>query len=128
MVQAKSLIPVPATNGTILKFISAIPMSLHNIFFKPYPTELQSIKWWPVFLENSFLIIFITYILIRRKLSRENVPFALSLIIMSATLFFIIGFTTPVLGSLLRYKAAVLPFFVPAFLILFAGKEKTLQN
>ena len=97
-------------------------------FFKPYPTELQRIFWWAVFIENVFLIIFITVILIRRKVNQANLPFALGLILMSCTLFFIIGFTTPVLGSLIRYKAAVLPFFVPAFLILFTPNEKTLQN
>jgi hypothetical protein len=98
--------------------LAKVPEALINTLFRPTILEsLSSPVLLPSGIENLFLMAFFIYVLFNfnaRVLKSELFFF---FIYYCLVLAFIIGFTTPVTGGIVRYKTAVLPFLLVALLI-----------
>jgi hypothetical protein len=69
-------------------------------------------------LENLFVLALLLLFVIYAKRTIESPAVFWFLISYSLIMLFIIGFTTPVSGGLVRYKTAAIPFFLMALLML----------
>jgi hypothetical protein len=88
-----------------------IPKTFFDAFFQPILWSGRNIMLMLSTLENIFLFLLFIYFLVmlrKQKQSTNLLPFWGFIL----TLAFVIGFTSPVTGGLIRYKTAYLPFFV----------------
>ncbi len=94
----------------------SIPAALNNATMRPYPWEARSVLLIPSALENLLLYaILIAALLFRKKITSQLLFF---LCWFSITYLIVAGLTTPVLGALVRYKIAALPFLFSALFML----------
>ena len=114
-IQTPWLTPDPST------FIRATPSALFTTLFRPFPFEGHSLLMLMASLENLLLWILLFALLIG-ALIRKKTLLPISLWLLSGVLiyFVIIGWVTPNLGSLVRYKVPVLPLLV-TFLVLISA-------
>ena len=82
-----------------------IPNALNNTIIRPYFWECNSLFVWVSALENHLILFFIAFTLyFRKKINTSTLNalfFNFSFIV---SLFILIGLTTPVFGSIIRYK------------------------
>jgi hypothetical protein len=110
----------------ILPVLAKAPEAIFNSIFRPFIGEGGGVLIVLASLEN--LLIILLLILFLRKIdfglfSNESVMFFLSY---SIFLAFIIGFTTPVTGGLVRYKTAFIIYLLLAALM--SGRYSGLQK
>ena len=104
---SKSTVDVPLVNYSGTQLIKNIPIALLNVFARPFLTDPGSLLKIPLFIENMLFLGFIALVFIkRRKLSNEERAWSFYLIAAALILVLIIGWTTPVLGAIARYKMA----------------------
>ncbi len=86
--------------------IKMIPEVLFNVVIRPLPHDNGSWLKYLAFLENLFLLFWVVlgFIFVPRKLNFKEKQIVYSLIGFSFLLILIVGWTTPVLGALVRYK------------------------
>ena len=110
MNEAGSVISAPSIQ-TPLRAIFAIPEVLTTVLFRPFVTEINSIFYALAAAENLLLLGLIALMIFffkRPTLNQLNfVFFALFFALILGTL---IGWTTPILGAIVRYKVPFLPF------------------
>jgi hypothetical protein len=126
---AGSLINIPFLEPNISSLISVIPSGLFTGIFRPFITDQRNILMLVSGIENTAIIVFIIYAIVRGDLRNvRNSPFAVLCIYFSLSLFTLIGIITPVLGALVRYKALALPFMVTFFLIIVKDRIPVLKR
>lgn len=112
MSNASSVYSLPTIESP-LNAILSIPIVLFNVFFRPSVLDIDSILYILPALENSLLLIVIILVIIYYKRPHSNqyhfIAFAISFCFILAL---IVGWTTPVFGSLIRYKIPILPFLL----------------
>lgn len=94
----------------------SIPGALNNATMRPYPWEARSALLIPSALENLLLYAILIAALFFRKKITSNLFYFLCWF--SITYLIVAGLTTPVLGALVRYKIAALPFLLSALFML----------
>ena len=89
-----------------------IPEALTNSLLRPYLNDPgKNLKFFACF-ETYILFAFLIIALIRRrKLGESELNFVISCLIFIISLSLIIGWTTPVLGAIVRYR-------MPAYYVL----------
>ncbi len=107
-----SKINIPVLHADILSFIKNTPVAIFNVLFRPNITDVHSIIVLPAVVENIFLLLMFVFLIIRFNKENfiKNIVFNLFIITFIMFLATIIGLTTPVLGSIVRYKVPFLPF------------------
>lgn len=112
-----------------LNIIGKFPLAVNVTFFRPYVWEVKN----PVMLLSaleSLAILLFTINVIRRKgfgkffkmfASNKDVLFCMTFALIFG---FAVGFTTYNFGSLVRYKAPCIPFFLIAIVLINASVEK----
>ncbi|MEZ5174330.1 MAG: hypothetical protein R2850_12685 [Bacteroidia bacterium] len=103
-----------ASSGTV-GMLQEAPISVFRAIFHPLvPEKDQPVILWPSLLENVALLLLCSaclFRLVRRKNpSQQSIVF----LVFVVSLAFIIGYTTPVTGGLVRYKTAFIPFLIIA--------------
>jgi hypothetical protein len=120
LIQPPSLSHIPVTpidyNRTTL--LTSIPEVLQNTIIRPYPWDPgSSLKYFP-FASNILLIVLIIFGCLNRKKTSGKEKYLLSYFIISAILILLlIGWTTPILGAIVRYKIAAELLFIIALCI-----------
>jgi hypothetical protein len=94
----------------------SIPAALNNATMRPYPWEARSVLLIPSALENLLLYLALVAALCYRKKISSNIFYFLCWF--SVIYLIVAGLTTPVLGALVRYKIAALPFLFSALFML----------
>ncbi len=89
-----------------------LPAALWNAFFSPMPNAVgQNVLVLLASIENTFLLlILLAFVVKGRSFFRQRNSFSWVFFLLS--LAFIIGFTSPVTGGLVRYKTAFISFAV----------------
>ncbi len=127
MSNAGSVYDLPSIE-TPIKALISIPIVLFNVFFRPSVLDIESILYIMPAFENTLLIIIIALAIIYYKKPTSNqlifVAFSISFCFILAL---IVGWTTPVFGSLIRYKIPILPFLL-AILFNFIDFDKINQK
>jgi len=97
-------------------FVKIIPEGLLNVFFRPFPSEINSAFMLFSFLEVlGFAVLMIIPIFFFKKPSAENLRFILFFTMFILFLYVVVGVYTPNTGSIVRYRIPALPFL---FMIL----------
>lgn len=108
------------------KLLSNIPEAINNVLLRPYPNDppdssfkyLSVIDGW-----GLILVLMIIMIFFRRKINRKELNLIIALLIFSLVLTLLIGWTTPVLGAIIRYKTPIQLAMMMITLILFDPKK-----
>jgi hypothetical protein len=105
MSQAGSGIEVTRINESGWTMLRMIPEVLVNVLFRPWPWDKGSWLIIPAFIENVILILLlIVSFIFHRTLSVNEKRIIWSLCLFAVALMLIVGWTTPVLGAIVRYK------------------------
>lgn len=102
-----SYIPVTRINYNRSVLFTSLPEILHNTIVRPYPWDPGSaLKYFP-FANNLLLIAFSIFVLFNRKKNNTKEKYLILYFVISAVLILmLIGWTTPILGAIVRYKIA----------------------
>ncbi len=102
-------IDVTLINNSLKQLLFNIPEALRNTLLRPYFNDPGSWLKYPAIVELILLYLFIIYAFFRRKrLTTNEVGFLISILIFIIVLSLIIGWVTPVLGAIVRYRIPVL--------------------
>lgn len=116
------LIPI---DGQFSKLMKSAPQAMFNVLFRPLPNDPPKsiIKWYFVLETYLFLLILLYALTKIRASKRMNLLIFLG--IASILIALIIGWTTPVLGAIVRYKLPItLSLIAASYLLLFPQKEQ----
>lgn len=109
---AQSYIETTPINQSPVQLIKNIPEALINAYARPFPTDPGSSLRFPAMFEVWGLSIFlIISFLFKRSIDSKTMGIIVSLLIFSFSLLLVVGWTTPVIGAIFRYR-------FPAFLAL----------
>lgn len=105
---AGSYIHTTPINDSPKQLIMNAPMALINVLIRPFPTDPGSNLKHAAFTSNLLMIGLLVLSLIKRKEASNQQKYLIVILLMTALfLSLIIGWTTPVLGAVVRYKSAV---------------------
>jgi hypothetical protein len=120
-----SYIPIDPINGEFSNLILSVPNALFNTFLRPTPTDPpRSLMKWYFVIENYLLIGGLLFALTKIR-GNPHIKTIIFLMIASITIALVIGWTTPVLGALLRYKLPITLSIVAATWLLLFPKIDT---
>lgn len=106
--RAQSYIEIPAISDSKTRLVQTIPSALSNALLRPFPTDPGSSLKYIVFLETVFIFCFLIWaILKRRKLNNHHKGLIVCLLVFGLLLALLIGWVTPVLGAIIRYRIPI---------------------
>lgn len=109
---AGSTVDAPAVEGK-MDLIMGLPHAWWNALFRPHLLEMKSWLYVAPAFENLFLLLLLVGVFFFAKWPscslRAFFYWGLSFILILGAL---IGFTTPVLGAVIRYQIPLLPFYI----------------
>jgi hypothetical protein len=101
----KSFIETTPISNSAIQLIKNIPEALTNSVIRPFPTDQGSNLKYLSFVEVWLILFFLLFAVYnRRKLNQKEKGIIFILIIFALQLFLLIGWTTPVLGAITRYR------------------------
>lgn len=118
--------PIAESPETLLK---NIPEAIANVLLRPYPNDppKSKLKWLSIIDGWGLLLLFVVVVVFfRRTISRKELNLIVALCVFSLLLTLLIGWTTPVIGAIVRYKIPVQLAMV--FIILIVLNPKKLKN
>lgn len=126
--KAGSLIYVNLLEPSISGVIKNTPDAIVNTLFRPYPHESKSLFMLLSSLENIVMLFLIVFsFLFFKKPEKSFLPLWYTSLFFVLTLALLIGLVNPVLGSIVRFRAPLLPFFAILFIALL-DKPKLLEK
>lgn len=113
-------------NDSFGQMIRNIPEALINTLFRPFPTDPGSWLKYPIMIESLLLYIFLIFAIIRRKkITQEKQAIMVSILLFILALSLFIGWVTPVIGAIVRYRIPVtLSILILGLIILDTSKKK----
>jgi hypothetical protein len=122
-----SYIETTPINESYLQLIANIPEALFNAGIRPLPNDPGSKLKYLSMLEVWVVFAFLVYAIIhKRTIGKKEKNLILGLIVFALSLFVLIGWTTPVLGAITRYRFPAQLALVLVGLILIQPKSITL--
>ena len=104
------------------------PEALFNVLARPLIFESSGLLILAAAAENLILLtIGLLSLIFFKKPERSQLPLLFFSIFFVISLSLIIGYVTPVIGAIVRYKIPMLPFFLIIFIII-ADKEKIIKK
>lgn len=106
-------------NNSTAQLVKNIPEALLNVLIRPVPFDPGGILKFPAFIESVLIFLFL-FIAIRnrRTLTDHDLMLIASIGIFMLLLAFLIGWTTPVTGAIVRYRIPVYLGFILISLIM----------
>lgn len=115
--------PIEESPETLL---ASIPDAVNNVLFRPYPGDPPKSKFKCLSIIDGWglLLLFLTVVcFFRRTVSRKELHLIIALCVFSFILILLIGWTTPVIGAIVRYKVPVQLAMMCMTLIVFNPKK-----
>lgn len=111
---------LPQLEQSVGGIVKNIPAALLNVFIQPTWNHLSNPFAYVAALENILIIVIMIFSLLYRNnlTSEQRVLFYFSFFFV-LSLFILIGLTTPIIGSMVRYKTPALPFLLFMCVLLF---------
>ena len=114
-VNAGSLVHVTPLEPNLMSFLSQAPHALYMTFVSPITTWSNGVLGLISAIESIVLIILLTAAFrYKREWSAVDKPLLLFCVGFCLLLALVIGWTTPVIGALVRYRVPLLPFLMMA--------------
>ncbi len=124
--QSDGFIPLTPINNSYAQLIKNIPEALYHSLIRPIPGDPGGALNWIAFIETVLLFSALIWAIARRKkLSEQERIRIAGLILFAFLLSLIIGWTTPVLGAIARYRIPVYIAILIIIGILYQPKTKT---
>lgn len=122
-IRCGSYMEITPINSSFTQLIRNAPEALVNASFRPFPTDNGGWLKLLNFLETILLFGFLVYSLfaVSIKRSPEQQRIAWTLFVFALLLLLLIGWTTPVLGALVRYR---IPAYLALLLIAVLGTKR----
>jgi hypothetical protein len=106
--QCGSYIPITYIDNSSIQLLKNIPEALKNVLFRPFMSDQGGRFTYLAVLEVFLLYLFLLFaILRRRKLNHSTFALLVTLCTFIILLSLIIGWVTPVLGAIVRYRFPV---------------------
>ena len=121
--RAGSYIEMSRLKPDFRSFIKGLPNALINIFLRPHIFEAESSLILLAALENTLIFLILLLCLSFTKINKSHLNILLFLIIWVFSIMILAGLTTPVLGTLVRLKAPIIPLFLITLLLIFNKKK-----
>ena len=125
---AGSYIDIPRLDGSKMSLIRNLPVALFNSMIRPFPWDPGS---WPkhiLFLETFGLICLVIFaIRHRRTMTNREKALILCLLIFCICLASLIGWVTPVLGAIVRYRLPIHIAIIIVGLTLIRNGKKAIE-
>jgi len=115
---AGSAIDMPVLEPSFGSLFKTAPQALFNSLAKPGFLSSHSILEKISAIENAVLLLFLIACTALCRTGMNKNLFSLCFFL-SVTILFLIGYTTPIAGAIVRYKVPVLPFIVLCGIIMF---------
>ena len=102
-----------------VSFIRAAPQAFQHSLLRPFVTDSKLSKLLlPLSFELLFYeILLLLFLFFKRKDFSFNHPFVLFSLFFGLSLCLVIGYTVPVIGAIVRYRAICLPFILAPFIL-----------
>lgn len=127
--EAKHQVFYHTTEPTASSVFKEVPAAVFSALFRPLPPEAGKAPFLLLAsLENMLLLGFFGWLLFRLDRTKRSDEYMLLFLSYSLVLAFIIGFTTPVTGGIVRYKTAFLPYLLLAAVIAMKPGRNTWQK
>jgi hypothetical protein len=98
---------------SVLTLLKSTPQALKTAFILKWPWEKASALEWVSMLENYILLIMTCLALMHLKQTPiQSLNWFWFSVFFTLSLFLLIGWTTPVLGAVVRYRVPLLPFWM----------------
>lgn len=124
-----SFIEVDYIANSPVNLIKNIPHALFNVLFRPTPMDppMNYLKWLSIF-DNWIILGFLVWAIIRkRQIGRNELNLLIAIVIFCILLTLVIGWTTPVIGAIVRYKIPVQIGLMLIAIILYSPKKYFLK-
>jgi hypothetical protein len=122
-----SKIDAPFLYPTYASLVSNAPLSFVTVALRPWIFESQNPLMLMSAIENCLVLLFLFLCVCFPSKKIQPASILYLCLCFTASLFILIGLTTPILGAAVRYKIPALPFFLIAFLLIL-DKEKLLKK
>jgi hypothetical protein len=125
-----SFIKTTPIHNSAWQLIKNIPEAILNSTLRPYYSDAGSNLKWLSMIEVWGIILFLFLAVIyRRKLSNNEKAMVYSLLLFAVFLLLLIGWTTPVLGAIARYRfPAQLALIITGLILIDLEKMKQWKN
>ncbi|MBI3501371.1 MAG: hypothetical protein HY063_06215 [Bacteroidetes bacterium] len=124
---AGSRIDIPVLFPSAGSLLKTSPLGFFISLFRPHLLEAKNPLMLFSAVENFFILLFILLCLFFHKINSENFHLFLFCVTIVILLYTLVGITTAILGSAVRYKMPALPFLFIAMLLIL-DKEKLLNK
>lgn len=113
-----SKVDVTPIRDNFWQMLKNIPEAIFNSFIQPIPNKQSTWLQYPAFIENIMFVIaaILTFLFFPRKLNQKDKRIISTLMLFTALMAMIVGWTTPVSGAIVRY---ITPAYI-AILAIFA--------
>jgi hypothetical protein len=117
--KANSLVDVTRLEDNVWSFVRTAPEALYMTYLSPFIMWNKGALGLLSAGENLLLVLLVMLAIIyRRPWARVNKGLLAFCLVYIVLLGLVIGWTTPVVGALVRYRVPLLPFFVMACLLV----------
>lgn len=110
VIKAGSMVSIERLDGSFKRFIMVTPTALKNALIEPLPWNFSGLPSILMMLENILFLGLLALALFQGS-SKKN-ELALFLGQFALPVILLIGFTTPVLGAIMRYRAPIMVLLV----------------
>lgn len=125
---AVSYIETTPINNSRLQLIMNIPEALLNSILRPFPGDPGSSLMYISMFEVWIVLAFLVYAYInKRKMNNDTKGIVISILVFAFFLFLVIGWTTPVIGAIFRYRFPAELALVLIGLIMLKSKKEVIS-
>lgn len=127
--RANSFIEITHIEDKPIRLLTSAPKAIFNTLLRPFPNDPGGKLKYLAFLETLLVFGLITWTIIqRRETTSKERGFILAAIVFSILLALLIGWTTPVLGAIHRYRLPIQLAILCSIIVLWNPKIKLLRN
>ncbi len=127
--RAQGYFEITSLDGTMKQLLTSIPEAASNALLRPFPIDSGSWLKVPAMIEIWIIYLFLVIATYRRrKLNEKERTILVSLILFTLSLALIIGWTTPVLGALVRYRVPLIVSLLITGVMLFKPKPPSIGS
>ena len=118
LAKSETEINLTPLNPDFKSFATNAPQALNHVLLRPYLWELPVKSLLPLNIELTiYQILFLTFLFFRRKEGNgSNTPFIYFTVFFTLTIFLLIGYIVPNLGSIVRYRSLYFPLIITPLL------------
>jgi hypothetical protein len=126
--KAGSYFTINYLDENVWSLIKNTPQAIINTLFRPHILESKSLLMLVAAIENiGLMLLSILALMFYKKPNRETLPLLFTSMFFVFILSLLIGLVTPVLGSIVRLRLPVVPFYLIS-LLLIIDKQRLLKN